>query len=173
MRFLVDPLRRLVEQPLRLLPTEAVWELRDAACEHLLATLYCELLSARAVAGGGATWSLDVERTSKGRLLVARDADGEPAASYVPGALPGGRVEVGPATRGRLRRAPLRRDESWGLSIDRDEIVRVRPALPELGGGFEIVVGPACLQHADLSLLLVPFLCWVVMTEQTVEPVLV
>ena len=166
MRFLADPLRRLVEQPLRLLPTEAVWELHDAADEHLLATLYCARRSARAIAGGGTTWTLHVERTRERRQLVARDAAGEPAARYVPGAIHGGRLWAGAGSWGKLRRTPLRWDESWGLSVDREELVRVWPALPELG--YEIVVGAACLRRADVSLLLVPFLCWIVMTEQAV-----
>ena len=173
MQALRDPVRLLVAQPLRLVPTDdrcdlknAYYELRDASGEHLLGTLQATHGSpARAEVAGG-SWLFAVERARRGWRIVARTpGSGDPVACYYPGPLPGGRIWVAPDNWGSLRTTHLRYNPSWGLTIDGEEILRVWPTPEDQHDTFDIVVGPCDIELPQLSLLLVPLVCWIAMSE--------
>ena len=79
--------------------------------------------------------------------------------------LPGGRIWVAPDSWGSVRRTHLRYNPSWGLTIDGEEILRVWPTPDHGHDTFDIVVGPCSIELPQLSLLLVPLVCWIVMSE--------
>ena len=167
LQTLRDPLRLLVAQPLQLVRGAGRYDLRDASGEHLLAAVDDPGRARARADAAGSSWLLAVERDRSGWRIVAREAgSGEPAACYYPGALPGGRIWVAPDSWGRLRRTHLRYDLSWGLKFDgEDEILRVWPAPDPLPDSYDIVVGPAAIEPPQLSLLLIPLVCWIVMSE--------
>ncbi len=170
MTALGDPLRRLVAQPLQLVWTAGRYELRDESGEHLLGGLAATAQSrARADVPSG-SWLLSVERDHRRWQIVARAAgSGEPAACYYPGNLPGGRLWVGPGTWGKLRKTLMRYDISWGLTIGREEVLRVWPGPDEYPThSFDVVIGACSMELPQLPLLLIPLVCWIVLCEDSI-----
>lgn len=181
MQALGDPVRYLVAQPLQLVRTEERYDLQDACAEHLLGTVdYITEPNARAEVSQS-SWLLSVERDSSGSVLrratrlstwqiAARDADtNDLAACYSPGGFSGGQLWVRPDSLGKLRKTHLRYDTSWGLTIDRKEILRVWPDRDHAVDHFDIVIGDCSVDLPQLSLLLIPLVCWIVMTEGSMQ----
>jgi hypothetical protein len=168
MHALGDLVRRLQGQ-LQLVRADDRYELQDASGEHVLGAVDgISEPDARAEVSGS-SWLLCVERARGRWQIVARTTDsGDAAACYYPGALAGGRIWVAPDSWGKLRKTQLQQDISWGLTIDDKEVMRVWPEPPEYRPeSFEIVVGDCSVELPQLPLLLIPLVCWIVMTEDS------